>query len=68
MPKFQDGLRIGLLQYNWCSPTPNDHGPADRTLPFIAFEIKIMNSQEVIDAVEANKAHIGLIEKPSSLL
>ena len=31
--------------------------------PLIAFEIKIMNSQEVIDAVEGNKAHIGLIEK-----
>ncbi|MGL9730697.1 LysR family transcriptional regulator [Enterococcus sp. DIV0756] len=31
--------------------------------PLVAFEIKIMNSQEVIDAVEGNKAHIGLIEK-----
>ncbi|WP_368742517.1 LysR family transcriptional regulator [Enterococcus casseliflavus] len=31
--------------------------------PTFAFEIKIMNSQEVIDAVESNKAHIGLIEK-----
>lgn len=31
--------------------------------PLFAFEIKIMNSQEVIDAVEQNKAHIGLIEK-----
>ncbi|MDT2753585.1 LysR family transcriptional regulator [Enterococcus pseudoavium] len=33
------------------------------TFPLIAFEIKIMNSQEVIDAVEENKAQIGLIEK-----
>lgn len=31
--------------------------------PALAFEIKIMNSQEVIDAVEKNKAHIGLVEK-----
>ena len=31
--------------------------------PALAFEIRIMNSQEVIDAVEKNKAHIGLIEK-----
>lgn len=31
--------------------------------PTLAFEIKIMNSQEVIDDVEKNKAHIGLVEK-----
>lgn len=52
-----------------CSNTTGVHllptimGKLIEHFPFIAFEIKIMNSQEVIDAVEANKAHIGLIEK-----
>lgn len=32
--------------------------------PLINFSIQLMNSKEVVDMVQNNHAHIGLIEKP----
>ena len=32
--------------------------------PLINFSIQLMNSNEVVDMVQNNHAHIGLIEKP----
>ncbi|MGC3121070.1 LysR substrate-binding domain-containing protein, partial [Enterococcus faecalis] len=32
--------------------------------PLINFSIQLMNSNEVVDLVQNNHAHIGLIEKP----
>ena len=57
-------LHYSLFKYSCYLFTARYYGGLVTAFPLINFSIQLMNSNEVVDMVQNNHAHIGLIEKP----